>query len=164
MLTYGIGCFYAYFYPIKYKEEIIVFAEENEIDGALIASLVNVESGYKEKAKSNKGAVGLMQLMPTTAEWLAGKMNLEYSEEKLLDAEYNLRIGSYYLAYLIKYFENEKLGICAYNAGQGNVQAWLKDVKLSPDGKTLKVIPYKETENYLNRVLKNYHYYKIRYK
>ena len=105
-----------------------------------------------------------MQIMPSTAKWIAQKIGEDYSEEKLLNGEYNLKIGSWYLSYLIDYFNDEKLGICAYNAGQGNVSMWLKNEEYSQDGKTLKKIPFEETKNYLNKVYKNYKYYKNRYK
>ena len=72
-------------------------------------------------------------------------------------------MGSYYLSYLIKYFKDEKLGLCAYNAGLGVVKEWLKDERFSKDG-VLEKIPYEETSNYYNRILKNYKYYKNKYK
>ncbi len=164
MLTYTIGCFYAYFYPMTYADTIIECAESYNVDSALVASVVNSESGFKKDVKSPKGAIGLMQLMPATAEWVAEKLNEEYSEEKLYQPELNIKLGTYYLGYLIEYFNNTELGLCAYNAGQGNVSNWLLNKEYSVDGKTLTKIPYKETENYLNRVYKNYHYYKNKYK
>lgn len=164
MLTFLVHCFYCYFYPMKYRERIIEYSQQFEIDGALIASVANTESGFNENAKSSKGAVGVMQLMPATAEWVAEKMGEEFKEEKLFDAEYNLKLGSYYLSYLVKSFNNEKLGLCAYNAGPSCVRSWLANEKYSSDGKTLSIIPYSETEEYLSKVYKNYHYYSKKYK
>ncbi len=163
-LTYTIGCFYAYFYPMTYADTIVEYSNSYNVDSALVASVVNSESSFKNDVKSQKGAIGLMQLMPTTAEWVATKLNEEYSEEKLYEPEYNIKLGTYYLGYLIEYFGDTELGLCAYNAGQGNVSNWLLNKEYSTDGKTLTKIPYKETENYLNRVYKNYHYYKNKYK
>ena len=159
---YFDSCFYNYFYPVKYKEEIIQIAEDYDVDASLIASVANVESGYKQDAFSSKGAVGIMQLMPSTAQWLAEKIGAQYSEELLLNGEYNLRLGGYYLSFLIKTFEDENTAICAYNAGQGNVQNWLQNKEYSNDGKTLQKIPFSETEKYLKKVLKNQYYYKNR--
>lgn len=153
-----------HFYPMTYKDEIINLSNKYNIEASLISSIANVESGMKSDAKSNKGALGIMQLMPTTAEWLANKMGVEYSEEKLYEADYNLELGSYYISYLKGLFDNEENVICAYNAGQGNVKTWLTDSRYSQDGKTLKIIPFKETKEYLNKVLKNRHYYQKRYK
>lgn len=164
ILTFLIGSFNAYFYPMKYSEHINQLSSEFNIDGAIIASVANVESNFDENALSNKGAIGIMQLMPSTAKWLAEKLNTGFSEDKLYDGEYNLMLGSYYLSYLIDYFQDEKLGICAYNAGQGNVSSWLKNEEYSKDGQSLDVIPFEETRNYCNKVFKNYNYYKNRYK
>ena len=164
ILSFFIGAFNAYFYPMTYKEEIQLYSKNYEVSGALIASVANVESNFKEDAVSNKGAKGIMQLMPNTAKWIAGKIGENYSDELLTQGEYNIKLGSYYLSYLIKYFQDEKLGVCAYNAGQGNVSSWLKNQEYSKDGKTLIKIPFPETQNYLNKVYKNYNYYKNRYK
>ncbi len=164
IISYLLGCFYAYSYPMKYKSEIENYSSDYGVKSALIASVANVESNFNESALSNKGAIGIMQLLPSTAEWLAEKLNENYSEEMLYNGEYNLKLGSYYLAYLIKYFKDEELGICAYNAGQGKVKEWLADKQYSSDGKNLNLIPYKETADYLNKVSKNYKYYKNRYK
>lgn len=163
-LSCGIGCFYNYFYPLSYQKEIDETSLVSNIDSALIASVVNVESGYKPDVVSPKGAVGLMQLLPATAEWMAKRLGKEYSKDKLYEPSYNLEIGSCYLAYLIDCFKDEKLGLCAYNAGPKNVKEWLKNKEYSEDGKVLKIIPFKETENYINKVYKNYQYYKIKYK
>lgn len=162
--SYFIGAYNAYFYPMKYSKEIEFFSEKYDVGGAIIASVANVESNFDENAVSNKGAIGIMQLIPSTAEWIAGKIGKDYDEEKLKNAEYNLELGSFYLSYLINYFQDERVGICAYNAGQGNVSNWLKDEKYSKDGKTLYKIPFEETNNYLKKVLNNYNYYKNKYK
>ena len=149
---------------MDYKTEIEEISKEYSLDGALIASVINVESGFNEKAISNKGAVGIMQVMPSTAKWIAQRNKIDYDEKMLCNPSYNIQIGSIYLSYLINYFNDEKLGICAYNAGQGNVSNWLKTGEYSKDGKTLEVIPFKETRDYLAKVNKNYYYYKNRYK
>ena len=149
---------------MKYKNEIIEISNEYGVDSALIASIANVESGFRENAKSNKGAVGVMQLRPSTAKWMADKNKIDYDENRLGEGEYNIRIGALYLSYLLKQFGDKTLAICAYNAGPGNVSAWLKNGDNSKDGKRLDKIPFKETERYLNKVNKNYYYYKNRYK
>lgn len=164
ILSYFLGCCFAYFYPMKYEKNINLLAEKYNINGAIIASVANVESNFNSSAFSSKGAVGIMQLMPSTAKWLSEKLGEDYQENRLWEEEYNLNLGSYYLSYLIDFFEDEKLGICAYNAGQGNVSAWLKNKKYSEDGKNLTTIPFEETRIYLQKVLHNYNYYKNKYK
>lgn len=164
MLTYTVGSVFEYLYPMKYSQEIISYAEIYNVDSALVASVINTESNFDEKAKSKKGAIGLMQIMPSTAEWVAGKIGLEYNEENLYNGNYNIEIGTFYLSYLNSYFNDEKLALCAYNAGIGNVKSWLANEEYSTDGKSLSKIPYNETKKYLNKVYKNYHYYKNKYK
>lgn len=164
ILIFSINCFYNYFYPMKYKEEIVSVSNRSGVDAAMIAAVSNVESGYKKDAVSNKGAVGIMQLMPKTAKWIASKNNIEYNEEKLKEPFYNLQLGSLYLSYLMQEYQDLQVSICAYNAGQGNVSSWLQNSEYSKDGKTLSKIPFKETRNYLKRVNKNYNYYKNKYK
>lgn len=164
VLTFCLHCFYSYFYPMKFSEQISDYAQQFEIDGALIASVANAESGFNETAKSSKGAIGVMQLMPSTAKWVAERMGEQFQEEKLFDGEYSLKLGSFYLSYLIKSFDDEKLGLCAYNAGPTCVRSWLANSKYSQDGKTLSVIPFTETRQYIDKVYKNYNYYSKRYK
>lgn len=164
ILSFLVGAFYAYFYPMAYKDKIVEYGNLYQVDSAIIASVANVESGFNEEAKSNKGALGIMQLMPSTAQWLAGKMNEKYSEEMLLEGEYSIKLGSFYLSYLFNQFGDMQTALCAYNAGQGKVKNWLSIKEYSNDGKTLDKIPFEETKNYLNKVYKNYHYYKLKYK
>lgn len=164
VVAFLIGCFNAYFYPTKYSETIERVAGEYQISAALVASIANAESGFNENAVSKKGAVGIMQIMPETARWLADKMHIEFSEDMLKDAEFNIQMGAFYISYLKEIFSNQKVVLCAYNAGIGNVKKWLKDDRYSNDGQSLKEIPFKETKNYVNRVLKNNYYYKKKYK
>lgn len=164
IISFSICCFYGYFYPMKYVSEIKTNADVYHVDAGLIASVINVESGYQANAKSSKGAIGLMQLMPTTAEWLCDLMHISYEIESLETPEYNIKLGSYYLSYLQNQFGDIRNAICAYNAGPSSVRAWLKDKTYSSDGKTLSQIPFPETAQYVNKVYKNYHYYKNKYK
>lgn len=141
---------------MKYKEEIINYSSKNNISPALVASVINVESSFKPNRVSKKGAVGLMQIMPTTAKWIAEKLSYNFDEIDLLNPKTNIEFGVYYLGYLKKYFNDDKLSICAYNAGMGNVKKWTENQELES-------IPFKETENYLQRVLNNLSYYKNKY-
>lgn len=156
LLSFAINCFYGYFFPIKYAEEIAVACEEYNVDTALVASVINTESSYKENAISSKGAVGLMQLLPTTAEYLADKMGLE--EYNLYTAKDNIKIGTYYLSLLIERFGSDYLALCAYNAGPTNVRNWLDEY--GSEEEVIKNIPFEETENYLKKFQKNFNYYK----
>jgi len=137
-------------YPIKYASLIREKADKYALDPAFVAAVVCTESGFDPWATSDKGARGLMQLMPGTAEWIAGKRDLKYSAGLLFDAEYNLEIGCAYLCYLTERFDDEKTVAAAYNAGEGNVGLWLK----RNNAETLDTddIPFEETRRYVKKV------------
>lgn len=164
IMTYCVGAFYSFFYPMKYSQSIVDYSTRYGIDAGLVASVANVESGFNESAVSNKGAIGIMQLMPSTAQWIASKMGEEYNNSLLLNGDYSLKLGSFYLAYLLRTFNDEKTALCAYNAGPGNVKKWLNEKEYSSDGQKLNKIPFQETKVYLSKVRKNFNYYKNRYK
>ena len=161
LLCFGTSCYYAYFYPVKYEEIVYANSRKYEISPEIIASIINVESGYKENSLSNKGAVGLMQILPSTAQWISSKIGLNY--ESLYSPEVNIEFGTFYLSYLLECFEDIDLAICAYNAGQGNVNRWLSTKEYSADGKSLNKIPFKETREYLSKVKKNMKIYKNKF-
>ena len=148
-------------YPLRYKEQVVMCANQTNLNPYLIFSVIKVESGFNKNAVSKKGAIGLMQLLPTTASWVA-KSNgiLEYDLQNALD---NIMLGSFYLKYLVNKFKQEKTAIVAYNAGEGRVKEWLSLPSCSKDGKTLAVIPYKESEQYLAKIQKTFAKYKKRY-
>ncbi|HHY78739.1 MAG TPA: lytic transglycosylase domain-containing protein [Clostridiales bacterium] len=155
-----------YVYPIKYKGIIARYAAEYNLDLYLIAAIIKVESNYNVTAKSNKGAIGLMQIKPSTGEWIGNQLRIkDFEEEMLYDPEINIKMGCWYINYLIKYYnDNKHLALAAYNGGQGNVNKWLKDEKFSDDGITLKNIPFEETRRYIQKVNKVYNIYKKVYR
>ena len=91
-------------------------------------------------------------------------MNIEYKEEYLFEADYNIKLGTYYLAYLENKFEDTTVVLCAYNAGEGVVQGWLNNIQYSKDGKTIDVIPYSQTEAYTQKVLNSLKIYEKKLK
>lgn len=154
------------FYPLKYKNEIIRFSLEYELDPYLVMSIIWVESKFKPDARSGKNARGLMQIIPRTGQWIADQIGLSlYEDDMLYDPKTNIMFGCWYLAYLLKVFDGDvELALASYNGGMGNVMKWLKDDRYSDDGKTLKNIPIKETSDYIERVQKAYRQYKKLYK
>lgn len=163
LFVFLASCHSGYFYPMKNLEIIEKYSTEYKVDDYLVASIINVESHFNSEVISSKGAIGLMQLLPSTAEWVAGKLKIQFVAQDLLDPEINIKIGSYYLAYLIDYFGDVELAICAYNAGQGNVKKWLSNKDFSLDGVSLKEIPFSETKNYLKKVKQNIEIYKNKF-
>lgn len=140
-------------YPVKYASLIREKADKYALEPAFVAAVACTESGFDPRATSDKGACGLMQLLPKTAEWIAGKRDLKYSAELLFDAEYNLEIGCAYLRYLFDRFGDEKTVAAAYNAGECNVRKWLAE-----DGQ----IEFSETAAYVKKVAAAENVYRVR--
>ena len=145
------------FYPDKYSDYVEKYSEEYGVDRNLVYAVIKQESNFREKAKSSKGAKGLMQIMNDTAIEIADELG--YSGVNLYNAETNINIGTKYLADLIEKYENPKIAIAAYNAGFGNVDKWIAQGVIKEDGSNLEEIPYRETEMYLRKVMKNYEMY-----
>ena len=145
--------FFSYIlYPLKYKEQIINYSIKYNVKSEVVASVINAESNFNPSVVSSRGAVGLMQLMPSTAEWLSERIDVEYSYQKLFDVDFNIMLGTYYLSYLSDKFDNQTVVLCAYNAGEGVVKNWLNDTRYSKDGKTLDQIPYSQTKSYVDKI------------
>lgn len=158
LAVFGVSCVYGYVFPMKFKDEVFSASEVFDVDAAIILSVINIESHFRKEVVSSKGAVGLMQVMPSTAEEVATEN--KFGEFDLKVPKDNISIGTCYLAKLIKQFENLETALCAYNAGPKNVRSWLSDASLSDDGITLKNIPFSETKRYIEKFRQNYKYYK----
>lgn len=168
ILVFQMKNIIGFFYPIKYKSLVLKYSLQYNLDPSLVSAVINVESHYKPYAESHKEAKGLMQIIPSTGEWAAGKLNIkDFNEDMLYNPEINIRIGCWYLNYLRQEFgglnENNAIILAAYNGGSSNVKKWLKDERFSRDGMTLHEIPFNETEKYVERVLKHYKVYKWLY-
>jgi len=147
-------------YPTEYQELIREYAEDNGLEPAYVASVILAESSYRPEAVSSVGAQGLMQIMPKTGEWIAGKFDEDYLEGSLFDPATNIRYGCWYLGFLMdRYDGSMRCASAAYHAGQGTVDKWLKDPMYSADGKTLDTIPSEATGPYVERILKYYEGY-----
>lgn len=141
-------------YQKHYDHEVEAAAKEFDLDENLIYAVIRTESGFDANAESHAGAMGLMQLMPETFSWLQEHKDGQviYTDEALLIPEINIRYGAYYLSYLKDLYGDIPTAIAAYNAGSASVDSWLSDPDYSDDGKTLKKIPYSETEKYVKKV------------
>ncbi len=152
-------------YPLGYAEYVEKYAYEYSLDKSLVYSVIKAESSFDPNAVSPRNAKGLMQIMDSTGEWAAEKMEIaDFNSEMLLEPETNIRIGCWYIARLLKqYNQDTELALAAYNAGSGNVSKWLQDESVSSDGKTLDKIPFEETRNYIDRIEKYNDMYKKLY-
>ncbi|MFZ5352982.1 MAG: lytic transglycosylase domain-containing protein [Bacillota bacterium] len=160
-LIYFIPQGFRLLYPLHFEDIIHKYSKEYQIEAPMIAAVIKTESNFFTFAESPKGARGLMQITPSTGKWIADKLKVEnYSDESLYEPEINIRFGCWYIRHLHEYFGNDmRLVLAAYNGGRGNVDKWLKDSSLSEDGKTLDVIPFKETDEFIKRVKRNYNIY-----
>ncbi len=147
----------AYFYPLKYDEIIYATADKYELDRNYVFALIKIESGFNADAVSNAGAIGLMQITPKTAEYIA-KLTGD-AEFDLFSPEKNVEYGCFYIRYLLNRFNVTETALAAYNAGEGTVSNWLANREYSDDGINLKNIPYPETREYINKFKKSFEKY-----
>ena len=144
---------FVYLWP--YQNQIVTYADRNHIDPFLVAAVIKNESGFKPGAVSQAGAVGMMQIMPETGEWIAGQMGLSsYRTGHLYDPELNIRMGCWYLSELHYEFRgNMVLQMLAYNAGRGNTHLWMNANGWDYEFGDIAHIPYEESRVYVASVL-----------
>jgi len=149
-------------YPSVYVESIVKFIQESISisDPLFILALIRAESMYDPKAKSQRGALGLMQILPETAAWLEGKHVLR---EELFDPSRNIEIGIKYLHFLFERFESKELVLAAYNGGPTNVKRWMTRNGYDELLYFIEEIPFFETRNYVKKVIANYELYRYIY-
>ena len=142
-------------YPRTYAEYVEKEAKECHLEPALVYAVIKQESGFDPKCVSNAGAIGLMQIMPDTGEWAAKELGTnKFSTQDLLEPEKNLRIGTWYLNYLKRYFNgNDYLALASYNAGHRNVSRWIREGIWSGDSVKIEQIPFPETKKYLIKII-----------
>lgn len=156
------------FYPKSYEEFVSMYSDEYGVDENLVFAVIKAESNFQEDAVSHKDALGLMQIMKETAEDVARKYNIEIdfnnSEREILNVQNNIKIGTKYLAVLLEKYKNIEVAVAAYNAGIGTVDNWIEKKIIKSDGSDIENIPYKETNNYVRKILRNYKIYQDLYK
>jgi len=152
-------------YPYPHRAIIEKYSAQYGVDPLLVVAVIREESKFLPQSESRKGAKGLMQLMPTTARSIAQSIgDKTYSDDDLLNPEKNIQYGTWYLASLEKEFsQNTSLVIAAYNAGRGHVQEWIKAGQIDPSNLLQETIPFKETRDYVGRVLNSYQKYMTLY-
>ena len=141
-------------HPLKYTDLVLKYSDEYGVPETLIYAVIKVESGFEPLAQSSAGAIGLMQMMPSTFEWLSGEEHFgEYLPALSLNQpDISIRYGTYYLYYLYQKFGNWNTVLAAYNAGEGNVTKWLAVPEHSDGQGGLTYIPFDETRSYVSKV------------
>ncbi len=146
---------FVYMWP--YQNEIVSYSQKNNIDPFLVAAIVKNESHFNRRAVSKVGAIGLMQIMPDTGEWISKQMGLkDFTKAELYDPETNIRMGAWYVSELEYEFQkNLVLALIAYNAGRGQTKEWMEKNGWDYNFGTIKDIPYNDTKNYVKSVLED---------
>jgi len=150
-------------HPVRYEQLVQAAAKENGLDQAHVYAVILCESSFRPEVVSSAGAMGLMQIMPDTGRWIAGKFGEEdaFSQEMLFSPETNIKYGCWFLGWLYDRYDGDIDTVsAAYHAGAGNVKKWLADPAYSADGKTIDTTPYPATNSYMKKVRSAYEVYK----
>lgn len=151
-----------YLYPQKYSDTVSKYSKEYGLDESIVYAIIKCESNFNSNALSNAGAVGLMQITPDTYTWAANKIN-DTDGHSLYDVDINIKYGCYIFSLFLNEFGVEETALASYNAGRGRVLSWLNNTEYSEDGIILTEIPYKETSNYVKKVLLTQNIYRFLY-
>lgn len=131
-------------YPLRYEQIVVGHAENYRLEPQLLAAVIYQESKFDANAESSSGAVGLMQLLPSTGQGIADRTGGKaWTPADLRNPELNIRYGSWYLRHLLDKYGDEQLALAAYNAGQANVDRWRSEGS---------GIEFPETRHYVHRV------------
>lgn len=147
-------------YLAPYRDQLKAAARQLDLDEAWVNGLIRQESRFIAQAKSRVGASGLMQLMPATAKWVAGKIGLkDWQGSQVNDVDTNLSLGTYYLRHVLDTLDGSPvLASAAYNAGPGRARAW-RDSQSMEAAIYAESIPFNETRDYVKKVMANSSYY-----
>lgn len=153
-------------YPKTYSEYVNEYSKEYDVDPLLVYAVIKAESNFKDDVVSNSNAKGLMQLMDSTADEVASNIitDTTFNSNMLFDAKTNIQIGTKYLSVLLEKYNNYYLAVAAYNAGIGTVDKWIQDGIIKSDGSDIENIPYKETNNYVRKIIRAYGIYEKLYR
>ncbi len=144
-----------------HRQSLKKILQQHALDEAWVYGLIRQESRFIADIKSHAGAVGLMQLMPATSQWVAKQLGIQNFRQHLVtDVNTNLRLGTYYLKHVLSTLDNQPLlASAAYNAGPGRARRWRDQTRALEGAIYAETIPFNETRDYVKKVLKNSMYY-----
>jgi soluble lytic murein transglycosylase len=155
---------YAQRYPTPHREALAAAARQWDLDEALLYAIIRQESRFMAHARSRVGAMGLMQLMPATARWVARQIPIQpFHTGMLAQPEVNVRMGTYYFRRVLSDLGHSVLATAAYNAGPGRARRW-RDERALEGAIYAETIPFNETRDYVKKVVTNTWYYSHRLK
>ncbi|MEH2412991.1 lytic transglycosylase domain-containing protein [Nostoc sp.] len=144
-------------YPFPYLREIEKWSTERKLNPLLVTALIRQESRFEPKIKSIANATGLMQLLPSTAQWITPQIKVDIKTINLENPNDNIMLGTWYLDHTHQQYNNNSLlAIASYNAGPGNVSKWLQTQTTQDPDEFVEQIPFDETKNYVRQVFGNY--------
>src|SRR5262249_13906852 len=150
-------------YPMPFASSIHEWSAHAGVDAALTAGLIRQESAFDPQAHSGANAIGLMQILPKTARLLAKKGRVGYSRARLHDPDYNIHLGTIYVAGLKHDFGSVESALAAYNAGEDRVAQWTAGQNYRELAEFVDSIPFTETREYVEIVTRNADIYRKLY-
>ena len=150
-------------FPLPYEAALRREAAKNDFDPMFAAGLIRQESTFQSDAVSHKNAIGLMQLLPKTGRLLAKQIKIRYVKNKLFDPDYNIELGMVYIANLVQQFGSLEAAAAAYNAGEDRIAAWKAERNYEEIPELVESIPFTETREYVQIVLRNAQLYRMIY-
>ncbi|NQU64473.1 MAG: lytic transglycosylase domain-containing protein [SAR324 cluster bacterium] len=151
-------------YPAGYHKKVSSHIGQSNLPQMLVYAVIREESNFRVAVKSPAGAVGLMQLMPSTAKYVAKKIRTQYDPAQLIHPDFNLKLGIAYLKQLLKRYKgNLFYTLAAYNGGATNVKRWVRKVGNGDFDVFVESITFLETQNYVKRVIRSYYIYQMLY-
>jgi soluble lytic murein transglycosylase len=152
-------------FPIPYREDLERFAKQNSLDPFLMAALIRQESEFNPKAVSPANARGLTQILPSTGRELSRRLKIaQYSTPRLFQPVVNLQLGTYYLKTIVDALGGHgEAALAAYNAGLSRARAWLSWGEFREPAEFIETVPFTETRNYIQTVLRNADVYRRLY-
>ena len=150
-------------YPLPYEAALRREAARNDFDPMIAAGLIRQESTFQADAVSHANAVGLMQVLPKTAKLLAKELKVRYVKTKLFEPDYNLQLGMLYIASLLRATGAPEYALAAFNAGEDRIAAWRAERNYEEIPELVESIPFTETRDYVQIVLRNADLYRMVY-
>jgi len=150
-------------FPLPYEGALRREAAKNNFDPMFAAGLIRQESTFQPEAVSHANAIGLMQVLPKTGRLLARQIKVRYVKNKLFDPDYNIELGMVYIANLVQQFGSLEAAAAAYNAGEDRISAWKTERNYEEIPELVESIPFSETRDYVQIVLRNAQLYRMIY-
>ena len=150
-------------YPLPYESALRREAAKNDFDPMFAAGLIRQESTFQADAVSHANAIGLMQVLPKTGKLLAKQLKVRYAKNKLFEPDYNIELGMVYIASLVRQTGALEYAAAAYNAGEDRIAAWKAERNYDEIPELVESIPFTETREYVQVVLRNTEVYRMIY-